>query len=900
MPIWLYRILLRAYPRGFRARYERDLLEGFEYLADEARRRGLPRWLAFGVRTAWDTLRSGVRERASTRGYRLGTSGVRFPGSGLSTLLADALIDVRYAARTLRATPGYLVGVAVTLALGVGANTALFSAAWGVFGRPLPFDDANELVRVEAFRPSWEEGMSGGRDLTFSVAELGDLRSVGAFEDVAEYHRMSFTLIGPAGPDLVQAAVVSSNYFDFLGMRPMLGRLFAPVEDHLGARPVIVLSYEYWTSSFASDPDVVGRTVRMNGSEHEIVGVLPRIPQFPEQNHIYLPISVCPTRSSPTFIENRDRRMMSAYARLDDRAGLEGAREELDHARSRMHGEHAGYADIPGGHDLSLTPLREELVREARPVLTPLIGVALLLLLIACANAAGLALSRANRRMGSLVVRSAMGAGRGRIARQLLTESVLVAVLGWALGLAVAVVGSDLLATFAAGFTTRAQEIRVDGVVLAFSLGAAVVTGLAFGLAPVLTTSRLSERLLRSGGATAGLRSGRLQRGLVAVQVMFAFAVLSSAGLLLRSFWNANSTAVGFETESVITAEFTGSQDRYSGNVAFRKMLDAARERLRADARFTAVARTQWAPLADPHAHRDGYYLGTGTSEWVAAVADGRAVDPEYFDVLGIDVVRGRGLNAADTLGAEQVVVVNETFYSTYMEGTADVGDLAAPCPPEDRCGEPLRIVGVVRDARVNGAEFDVVPRLFAPLDQTDWFSNVLVARVVGDPQIAITEMVAVVHAIDPELAVRHSGSLEHFRREALTPRRFMASLLIMFAAVATGLALAGVFGVTALAASARTRELAIRRSLGATEQEAERLVVRDGLVVVAVGWVGGLVLTWWIGPALEGVLFDVEPWDPLTLAGVGALFLAAAAVACLVPARRATRVEVVTTLNHS
>ncbi len=895
----LYRILLLAYPRAFRERYGAELADGFEYLHRSASGDGLPTLVRFWGWTLVDTLGSGLRERLSARGYRSrGGGGVRLPSRGLRALFADLVLDTTYAARSLKKSPGYMIAIVITLALGIGANTALFSAAWGVFGRPLPFAQGNELVRLSATRPDWQAGDVGDDEQPFSVAEIGDLRGLPGFEDLAEYHGMSFTMIGPDGPDLVEAAVVSSNYFDFLGMEPMLGRLFDPAEDHMGAHPVVVLSFEYWKERFDSDPDVVGDTVRMNGEEHRIVGVLPQIPQFPDRNDIFLPISVCPTRSSPEFIESRGRRMMTVYARLDEGVGLTQASGELSARTDEVHEAHPEfYADIAGGREVTLTPLREELVRSARPVVWPLVAISALLLIIACANAAGLALARVGRRMDALAVRSAMGAGKGRLTRQLLTESVLLSTLGGLLGLGIAYVGSDLLATFAERFTTRSQEIRLDGVVLGFALTCSVATGLVFGIAPVTVTHRTLGGLAQRGRMTASRMNRRFQQGLVAVQVMIAFSVLSGAGLLMRSFWEANSEPVGFSTENVITARLTGGLDQSHDEYQMASVMRAIRDSLQARPSVLAVARVPWAPLADPHEHRDAFTVGSESGGWHAAVGDARAVDWSYFEVMGLEAVEGRLLMASDTSGAEPVVVVNETFRDRYMSGVAGVGDQVRDCPPGGECGEPHRIVGVVPDARVNGALDPAFPALFVPLEQTDWFTDQFIARVSGNPAIVMQAFLELVDAYPLDMAVTGVGTLEDFRRDGLQPRRFLAALLFLFAAVATGLALTGVFGVTALAASARVREMGIRRALGATRHETERLVLKDGVAVVAAGLVGGLLLTAGTTWLLEGLLWGVTPTDPWALAGAVVLFIGASAVACVLPARRAARADVVASL---
>ena len=895
-----HRLLLRAYPRRFRELYGAELEDAFHAMWTSVRGRGMAARVTFLTRTTLDTVRSGLRERMSTRGYRMpGGGGLRRPARGLATGLADLALDVRHTVRALRAAPGYVAAVIVTLALGIGANTALFSTAWGIFGRPLPFDDGSDLVRVAATRPDWREGMAGGPQLPLSVHEIHDLREVDGLASVAEYHRMTFTLIGPGGPALVDAGVVSSNWFELLGMRPTLGRALRPGEDEVGTPPVIVLGHEFWMETFDGDPDAVGSIVRMNGQPHEIVGVLPPMPQFPDVNDIYLPISACPTRSDPAFQADRSARMMTVYARLDDDVDVDAAGLAVGDAGARISEAHPDEYRIDGGWTLGAVSLREELVRDARPVVWPLIGIAALLLLAACANAAGLALSRANRRMDSLRIRAAVGADRLRLARELMTETVLLGLLGGLVGLSVAWSGTELLARFAADFTTRAQEIRLDAVPLLFALGLSGVTGIVFGLAPLLAVRR-AHSLGTGRRATTGRGGRRAQRVLVGVQVAIAFAVVTGAGLLARSFGEAATTSVGFETESVVTAQFLGGRDRYPDATDVRDLLERVRERLASDPTFRAVARAPWAPLAHTMNGRESFRVGRGPDAWSPAVANVRAVDPEYFEVLGVELLEGRLPGPADTLGAEEVAVVNREFRDRWMAGTAEVGDLVASCPAETPCGEPVRIVGVVENMLANGADAEVVPEIYTPLEQTDWFASTLLARVAGDPRSALLTLVETARGLDPDLAVRDAGTLEEFRTERLAPRRFVAVLVLAFALVAAGLAFTGVFGVSALAAAARRREMGIRRVLGAPPAAAERLVLREGLGVALIGCAAGSALAVGTGELLRGLLFHVAPRDPWVFGIAWILFPLVALIACRIPARRAGRDDLRSVLGSS
>jgi putative ABC transport system permease protein len=469
--------------------------------------------------------------------------------------------DVRYGLRILRKNPGFTFVSVLTLALGIGANTAIFSVIYGVLLKPLPYSDGDRLVILHQQAPK-----AGLADVPFSVKEIIDYREQNQTLDaVVEHHSMSFILLGRAEAQRVQTGVVSANFFDVLGVKPLLGRTFQHGDEHEGSDAVLVLSYKYWRESQGGDPNIVGRVFQMNNRPHTVVGVLPSIPQYPDESDVYMPTSHCPPRSSKEFSGNRRRRMMSAFGRLKPGVTLEQAQSDLSRiADSLQHDYPEAYPENEG-YSATLGSLRDELTRRAKGTFLILLGTAGLVLLIACANVANLSVARLLRREREIAVRSALGAGRGRLMRQLLTESTLLALAGGAVGLIFAGGGLNLLKSFATRFTTRADEISIDGSVLLFTLAISVVTGLAFGLMPLLASREgVFTALKESGGrSTPGAGRQRLRSGLLIAQVGVSFVLLIVAGLMLRSLMNLQSVDPGFDPENVLAMRINLNWSRY-------------------------------------------------------------------------------------------------------------------------------------------------------------------------------------------------------------------------------------------------------------------------------------------------------------------------------------------------
>ncbi|HKV12272.1 MAG TPA: ABC transporter permease, partial [Thermoanaerobaculia bacterium] len=471
------------------------------------------------------------------------------------------LHDLRYGVRTFAKAPGFSAVLVLILALGIGANTAIFSVVRGVLLRPLPYAEGERIVHVT------KQASLATAEGYFSVPEIRDLKSGSrTLTAIVEYHSMPFTLLGRGEPDRVQTGVVSAELFEVLGVKPLLGRTFRPGEDRPGAEPVLVLSHSYWRRRFGGDPGIVGQTFEMNDRVHTVVGVLPPMPQYPDENDVYMPVSSCPFRSRERFIENREARMMHVFAQLRDGVTVEQARSDLAVVADRLRGEHPEAYATPAGLRLDAVPLKEELTRPARPTLLLLLGTVGFVLLLVCANVANLVLARLLRRHQEMAVRTALGAGRGRLLRQVLVESLLLALAGGALGLLLAGAGLDMLVAFAARFTPRAAEVEIDSGVLLFTLLVAVATGVASGLLPAALSRQEPADALKAGGsrATAGRRRARSL--LVVLQFALSFLLLAGAGLMLRSLLALERVDPGFRPGNVLTATLVLNWSRYTSS----------------------------------------------------------------------------------------------------------------------------------------------------------------------------------------------------------------------------------------------------------------------------------------------------------------------------------------------
>ena len=801
--------------------------------------------------------------------------------------------DTRYGMRMLRKNPGFTIVALLTLALGIGANTAIFSVIYGVLLRPLPYQDGNQLVVLRQQAPVT------GANQGFSVKEIEDYKKQSqTLAEVVEYHAMSFILYGGAEPERIQTGVVSANFFDVLGIKPLFGRSFVPSDEAHGAEAVLMLSYKYWQRSHGGDPNIVGKVFKMNDRPHTIIGVLPPVPQYPNENDVYMPTSACPTRSSEGFIANRNARMMNVFGRLKPDVTVQQSQADLATVANQLHQAYPESYPVTQGHcaATTLSPLKEELTRRARPTFLILLGTAGLVLLIACFNVANLTLTRLMRREREITLRVALGASRGRLVRQLVTESLLLALCGGALGLLFASAGIDLLANFAARFTTRAAEIKIDSSVLIFTLTVSLLTGLVFGLLPALSVKTNLTHGLKDGGAqaTVGGTRHRLRSFLVVIQVAVSFTLLIGAGLMLRSFAKLQQVDPGFNLEKVLVMRLSRNWSQVRTPEQFQIFYQQVVEKIKTQPGILMAAVSNNYPLSAQAIttsrpfNRNFQIEGQVIAEnELPPQTDLRYVSPDFFSTIGLARINGRLFNERDQERAPAVAIINQSMARHRWSNENPLGKRIS----FDRGESWVTIVGIVGDVKQHGLESDNTDAIYRPVAQGGWASHLL-ARTAAEPMSTFRQIRAAIQELDPETAIDEVTTLEQAHSEALASPRLTTILLTLFAVLALVITAAGIAGVVALSVSQRTHELGIRMALGATPQSILWLVLRQGMTLVLMGLVAGSLGALALTRMLATFLFAVEPTDPLTFLAVSLVLAGVAAIACFVPARRVTRID--------
>ncbi|MGH7497299.1 MAG: ADOP family duplicated permease [Gemmatimonadales bacterium] len=803
--------------------------------------------------------------------------------------------DLQYGFRTLRKSPGFAFAAILTLALGIGANTAVFSMIRGVLLRPLPYRDGQELVILR--QPA---SLVGVPDAGFSAKEVEDYRGAGhSLQGVAEYHSMPFILLGRGEPRRVQTGVVSANFFDLMGVRPALGRTFRPGEDAVGATPVLVLSYGFWKSELGGDPAIVGRTFEMNDRIHTVIGVLPPVPQYPNENDVYMPISSCPFRSAPAVAENRSMRMVKVFGRLTPGTSLAGAQSELETIASRLHAAYPEAYASSQGFGINAAPLQEELTVQARPTLMLLFATAVFVLLIACANVANLTLARLVRRERELALRTALGADRRRLLRQLLVEGTLLSLAGGVIGLGLAGSVLRLLTAYAARFTPRAAEISIDGSVLAFTLVVSLLTGVAFGVLPALPSKLNLVGSLKDGGAaTSGGRSSRIRAALVVAQVAVSVVLLVGAGLLVRSLRELQRVDPGFVSDNVLTMTLDLNWSRYTTNALVLDFHRRLQARLADQAGIVSSASSLSFPLSGVRPFGFQFQIEGRPADKDGSVplADFRSVSPGYFPTLGIPLISGRSFTEDDAPGSPEVVLINQSLARKYWGTDNPLGHRITT----DSGKTWNTIVGVVGDVRQYSLDAGPADEMYAPFAQSPVRQGVFLVRTTADP-IAVGKRVAdAVHALDPGQPVAKLRTLEQLRSDSLASPRLTALLLTLFSLLALVITCAGLAGVIAFSVSQRSQEIGVRMALGAARGEVLGMVVLEGMRLVAGGLVLGVVGALLLTRLMTAHLFNVEATDPVTFVLTTMVLVAVAVAACLIPARRAASVDPIVALRST
>jgi putative ABC transport system permease protein len=802
--------------------------------------------------------------------------------------------NIRYAIRSLRRAPGFTLTVVLTLGLGIGANTAIFSVVRGVLLKPLPHREGDRLVYLRQSAQG-----AGGENVLFSVPEILDFRSgARSLKGIAEYSPMPFTLQEENEAVRVDAGLVTGNYFTIMGLSTILGRPFNDGDDGTGAAPVMVLTHEYWMKRFAGDSAVVGKTVRVNGRAVPIVGVLQPAPYFPGRIDVLLNMVNSEHHLSATMVTGRTHRMTEMIARLAPGATLEQARAEVRDVTTRAHADYPEAYDAASGYQVTVKPFHEVLGERARLTLFLLMGAAAFVLIIACANVANLTLMRGVRREHELVVRAALGAGAARLRRLLLAENLVLTILGGALGLLVAFAGVGMLISFAERYSPRANEIRVDGVVLAFTLTLALVVAVMLSYAPKLAKDSALGTWLSGGGkrATGNLRRQRLQRGLVVAQIAVSVVLLTGAGLLTRTMLQLSEVDTGLAPENVLTMEVPPSSYGQDNAVTVARY-EEMRNQISALPGVKDVALGSVIPL-----RAAGFVLEVKAEGRAMAPnepmprAENRTASPEYFRTAGIPILKGKEFSTTDRAGSPLVVILNKTLADRLFPNQDPIGRRVA------WTGEVLKfipvsgdwrtVIGVVGDTKDGGLDAQPLPVMFQPFAQEVVFAGGLVIRAASDAATITPAATRVIRRIAPQDPIERVLTLDQIRDESVAPRRLNAVLVASFGILAVIIAAVGIAGVLAFSVSARTNEIGIRMSLGADSGRVQRMVLMEGGVLLVIGLLLGVLGSVLAARLIQGLLYGVAPHDPATLAAVAGLMATIGLVACWLPALRAARID--------
>jgi putative ABC transport system permease protein len=795
------------------------------------------------------------------------------------------LQDLRYGLRTLAKAPGFAAVAVLTLALGIGANTAIFSVVHAVLLRRLPYPEPHRLVVVS------EHQMRLG-DMSVSWPNFLDWRERSrTLSSLAAYRTNDMTVSGAQEPELLHIGEVSAAFFPLLGARPPLGRPFTDVDDRPGAPPVVVLSDELWRTRFGADRGVVGKIVRLDAVAHTVVGVLPRgFAFFPQHVDLYRPIGLYGAERS--WINRGNHGGAKVLGRLAPGATLPQARSELAGIMRQLELQ---YPDSNSGQTTAAVPLSENLFEDVQPALWTLLAAVGLVLLIACVNVAHLQLARAAARHKELAIRAALGAGRGRIVRQLVTESLMISAFGGALGLVVAAWTIGPLLRLAPTAIPRLAETRIDPGVLLFTLALSVATGVLFGLTPAVSASRPDpQAALSEGGrgSTAGRSRQRFRKALFVSEVALAFVLVIGSGLLIRSLLRVQTIPPGFNPEKVLALDVSLPETKYAKGVERHLFFRRAVEGLRPLPGVQSASAVHCPPLAG-RCWGSVYVLSDRPAPPQAELpsAEWNVTEPAYFATLQIPLLQGRFFTEADGADSAKVVIVNESFAQKWWPHGGALGKRIKQGFPKDET--PFReIVGVVADVRQEGLDVPARTEVFIPWAQNPMSSMTLVVRVSGSPLSLAKPAVAAVHKVDPDQSVSRVLPMTEYVAESVASRRFTTLLLGLFGALALVLASVGIYGVVAFGVAERRREIGIRTALGARPADVLVLVIRGALRLAAVGMAAGCVLALGLSRFLSSLLFGIAPSDPATFGAVALLLAGVVLAACVIPARSALRVD--------
>jgi putative ABC transport system permease protein len=792
------------------------------------------------------------------------------------------LQDLRYGFRTLVKQPGFTLVAVITLALGIGANTAIFSVVNAVLLRPLPFKESDRLVMI------WHHGAAaaGGDRTPLSVADLLDLRVQShSFEGIAAFQDTALNYSGGEVPLQVRGVNVTSNFLTVLGVGVQLGRDFQTTDEAANGPATVIIGDQFWRAQFNADPNVVGRTINLNGQSTNIIGVMPPHLNFPHPEvQLWRALRIQqPTRRGPYFLRG--------VARLKPDVKIEQALAETKTAKSSFENNN---------FTLNILSVNDFIVGEVRPALVALLVAVTFVLLIAAVNVANLTLVRSAARAKEISIRSALGASRARLIQRLLTESLLLAIAGGAVGALCAVWGVSLLVKFAPDTLPRIDQIRVDGFVLLWTFIVSILTGVVFGLVPAWQNSRsnLNEVLRDLGRGSTESPARRRGRGvLVVAELALAVMLVTGAGLLIKSLWRLQRVDPGINPERILTMQYSLRGQRYR---EIRSVRDFS-ERLISQAQtlpgVQAVSISNSLP-PDETDFSSGFVIeGQLHSVSSTQIAYFTKVSPDYFRALGIPLKSGRVFTAADSAEAPRVVLINETLQRGYFPGQDPIGKRINTGTEQEP--EWNTIVGVVGDVKYNGLADDVQPAIYNTIAQDPTWGALVIKTDLQDPLSLTAAVRNEVSKIDPDLPLTRIATMEERLSNAVAQPRFRTTLIALFAAVALILACVGIYGVISYSVTLRTHEIGIRMALGAQTGDVLRMVIRQAVLLAIIGVTLGLAASYALTSLMSKLLFGVQPTDPATFVGTAAILSITALVASYLPARRATKIDPLVALHY-
>jgi putative ABC transport system permease protein len=844
---------------------------------------------------AEDKIRAGINPEEARRSARIELGGVEQVKESVREVRIGAwldsfLQDLRYGARMLRKNPGFTAVAMLTLALGIGANTAMFSVINAVLLRPLPYANPQQLLVLQELSPS--VGVHSP-----SYPDFLDWRKQSkTMPQMAALNNRSFNLSGVAQPENINGYAVSPNCLSLFGVRPILGRDFLPSEETPGTAPVAILSYALWQSHFGADPNVIGKNLTLDGRSFAIIGVLPPNIRFLDQTDLLAPIGVW----AGEMMERGDRGDMAGIGRLSAGATLAQARAEMDTIAANLRQEYP----VNGGIDVSVTPLRDQVVGDTRPAILVLFGAVVFVLLIACVNVANLFLARGAARAREIAVRQACGASRQRLVRQMLTESFVLASLGGGLGIALGRLGIQGLRRLVPPAILQNAIITMDRSVLLFSAAMVALVAVAFGLAPAWQASQSHvHETLKEGGrsSTSGAPQNRLRSALVIVETALALVLLVGAGLMMKSMYRLLQVNPGFRPERVLTMDIDLRTAQYSKPGASLAFWHQVLDRVHALPGVETAALGTVVPLTGDHSRADFTIEGMATPEpGKFPHPDYHSVSAGYLDALTIPLLRGRNFTAADTKTAPPVALVNYTMAHRFWPNGDAIGKRLRFGHPEWKDDFPwITVVGIVGDTKLYGLSNPSRLELYLPYEQSPTTEMSLVLRSSVDPASLTSAVREAVAAIDKDQPVANINTMTQLVDNSVATPRITLVLLGLFSLLALVLAAIGTYGVIAYSVQQRTHELGIRLALGAQRGDVLRLVLAHGMKLAGLGIAIGIAAAFGLTRLMASLLFGTGASDPIAFAAASIILLLVALAACCIPARRAMHVDPMVALRY-